>query len=524
MTSFKDKMHQPFTWETLKSDVPSGLVVFLVALPLCLGIALASGTPPFSGLITGIIGGIIVSMLSGSSLSVSGPAAGLTVIVFTAVQNLGYEVFLLSVVLAGGMQILLGYARAGAIGHYFPSSVIKGMLAAIGLLLILKQIPHIFGYDEDFFGDFAFDQLDKQNTFTELLVAFSQLNYGAVMISGVSIAALILLDRSFMKKKLGILPAPLLVVGTAVLMNYLFTLFAPQLALSGKHLVQIPVATDVDDFLASFTLPQFGAIGQPQVWITAITLAIVASLETLLSVEAVDKLDPQKRVTPTNRELKAQGVGNIAAAMIGGLPMTAVIVRGSANINAGAKTKASAFFHALFLLLSVIFIPFVINKIPLACLAAILLIIGYKLTKVSLYREMYKTGRDQFLPFVITVLAILFTDLLIGISIGLAMGVFYILRRNMKNTYSYQRLQRKEGDPIHLVLSEEMSFLNKASVKLTLEHIPNGSQVIIDGSKSSYIDYDVLELIHNYKENAYRKNIEVKLINIQKVYKVSGDH
>lgn len=505
---------------TIKNDLPSGLVVFLVALPLCLGIALASGAPLFSGLLAGITGGLIVSMISGSQLSVSGPAAGLTVIVASAILTLGsYELFLVSVVLAGVLQLILGYLKAGTIGNYFPSSVIKGMLTAIGLILILKQIPHAIGYDADFEGDFAFMQTDDENTFSEIINAIGKSSLGAIIIS--LTALFILIGWNYIpSKKIKSIPAPLIVVVLSVIINYLFEVSGSGLAISGGHLVNIPVLSHPSEFLSLFTFPAFSQIMNPDVFIVAVTIAIVASLESLLSVEAIDKLDPLKRNTPTNRELKAQGVGNIVSGLIGGLPVTAVIVRGSTNTYAGAKTKFSSFYHGLFLLFSILLIPGIINKIPLSALAAILIMVGYKLTSISLYKSMYKAGWDQFIPFIITVIAIVFTDLLVGIGIGLAVGVLFILRRNMKNPYYFNKEEFNPNEPVKIILSDEVSFLNKASIQLTLDHLPENSNVIIDGSRSTYIDYDVLEIIRNFKETAHAKNINVQFIDIKKSYQL----
>lgn len=510
------------SFATLKNDLPAGLVVFLVALPLCLGIALASGAPLFSGLITGVIGGMVVSMASGSQLAVSGPAAGLTTIVLTAITDIGsYPGFLVAVVLAGILQLVLGFVKAGTIGNYFPSSVIKGMLAAIGIILIIKQIPHAIGYDVDYEGDFQFDQPDHENSFSALISAVNKMSIGALIISAVSTLILVYWNK-IKVKQLQLIPAPLIVVLLGIGLNILFDNVFPDISLHDNHLVKLPVAASVNEFISFFTFPDFTFLKQGIIYKVALTLAIVASIETLLSIEAVDKLDTHRRNTPPNRELKAQGVGNIVSGLIGGLPMTAVIVRGAANVNAGAQSKMSSFFHGLFLLLSAIFIPTFINMIPFASLAAVLLVTGYKLTKVSLYRDMYTTGFDQFIPFIVTVLAIVFTDLLIGIGIGLAFGVFFILKRNMENTYSYNKNTHKPEEPVVLVLSEEVSFLNKASILETLDNLPKNSKVTIDGSRTTYIDYDVLEVLNDFRKNAHYKNIEVELKNIESVYRFNN--
>ena len=524
MDALNEKI-ESLTFKYLKYDLPSGLVVFLIALPLCLGIALASGAPLFSGIIAGIVGGTIVAFTSGSSLSVSGPAAGLTVIVHNAITGLGsYEVFLLAVVLAGFIQIALGYLKAGIIGYYFPSNVIKGMLAAIGIILILKQIPHAIGYDADSEGDFYFNQADGENTFSEIINSINHIHPGAVIIAVVSLFVLILWDRPFLKRFsfFKVIPGALITVIIGIVINEWFKVSNADLFLYGDKLVQLPVAGSASGFISQFTLPDFSALGNYQVYVVAITIAIIASLESLLSVEATDKLDPYKRNTPTNRELKAQGLGNLVSGLIGGLPLTAVIVRSSANINAGAKTKLSAIFHGLLLLLSVIWIASFLNKIPLSCLAALLLVVGYKLAKVSLFKSMYRMGWDQFLPFITTVIAIQFSDLLSGIAIGMAVSVFFILRNNYKRAYHYYEEEHHEGDKITIQLAEDVTFLNKGSIISTLEELPENSSVVIDGSKSHYIDVDVLEIIHDFKNTAELRKIRLELKSIPEFNGVSA--
>lgn len=520
-----DKNNGGLTFNYFKHDLPAGLVVFLVALPLCLGIALASGAPLFSGIIAGIIGGTVVAFTSGSSLSVSGPAAGLTIIVHHAIIGLGsYEVFLLAVALAGLIQLVLGFLNAGIIGYYFPSNVIKGMLAAIGIILILKQIPHAVGYDVDNEGDFDFIQADGQNTFSEILNSINHLHPGAIIIAVVSLLILILWDRPFIKKFsfTKIIPGALVAVAAGIAMNEWFTISYPDLKLSGDKLVTLPIANSATDFINQFTLPDFTALGNYDVYVVALTIAIIASLESLLSVEAVDKLDPYKRSTPTNRELKAQGLGNLVSGLIGGLPITAVIVRSSANISAGAKTKLSAIIHSLFLLLSVIGIANVLNRIPLAALAALLLLVGYKLARISLFKSMYKLGWDQFLPFITTVVAIQFSDLLKGIAIGMTVSIFFILRNNFKRAYHYSIDEHHEGDTIIIQLAEDVTFLNKGSIVSTLQELPSKSKVVIDGSKSHFIDIDVLEIIHDFKNTAELKEIKLELKKIPAFTGTSG--
>lgn len=503
-----------FNPSTLKKDIPASIVVFLVALPLCLGIALASGAPLFAGLLTGIIGGIVVASFSGSQLSVSGPAAGLTVIILNAITELGaYELLILAVVIAGVFQIILGIAKAGTIGNYFPSSVIEGMLAAIGIILILKQLPHALGYDKSYLGEEAFKQTNDENTFSAILTAVENMQLGAVIIAIVSLSVLIFWPKI---KKVSAIPAPLIVVVGGILLAKVFN--STNLALTPEHLVQIPIVGSFKEFTGLFIFPDFTAITNPKVWTVAITIAIVASLETLLSVEAIDKIDPQKRVSPTNRELVAQGVGNSISGLLGGLPMTSVIVRSSANVNAGGKTKMSAIFHGILLLVALLIIPGIINQIPLACLAAILLFTGYKLANAMLFKKMWKHGKDQFIPFFVTVLAVVFTDLLTGVALGMLIGVFYLLRANMRNPYFYKVEKEGKQKTLRLKLSEEVSFLNKGAIQYTLSHIPVGAKVIIDGSNSKYIDRDVLEIIENFHEHAYSKNISVELMNIHPRY------
>jgi MFS superfamily sulfate permease-like transporter len=524
--NIQNKIIKGLTFRYIKNDLPAGLVVFLVALPLCLGIALASGAPLFSGIITGIVGGLVVASFSGSALSVSGPAAGLTVIVHHAITDLGsYEVFLLAVVLAGLIQITLGYAKAGVIGYYFPSNVIKGMLAAIGIILILKQIPHAVGYDVDNEGDFDFFQADGENTFSEIINSINYLHPGAIIIAAVSLFILIMWDTQALKKYtfFKIVPGALLAVIVGIVMNEWFKSANPSLYLSGEKLVRLPVADSAKGFIGQFTVPDFAALSNLKVYSVAITIAIIASLESLLSIEAADKLDPHKRNTDTNRELKAQGIGNFVAGLIGGLPLTAVIVRSSANINAGAKTKLSAIIHGLFLLASVVAFASFLNKIPLACLAALLLVVGYKLAKVSLFKSMYKLGWDQFLPFIITILAIQFSDLLKGIGIGLAVSVFFILKNNFKRAYSFHQETNSNNKKITIELAEEVSFLNKGSIADAFDKLPNDSYVIVDGSKSHSIDMDVLEIIHDFKQTSEYKNIKLELKNIPE-YKGVANH
>jgi len=501
-----------------KSDVPAALVVFLVAVPLCLGIALASGAPLFSGIIAGVVGGVVVGLLSGSQLMVSGPAAGLTAIVFAGIQDVGsFEAFLVAVVLGGLLQIVLSVLRAGIIGYYFPSSVIKGMLAAIGLILILKQLPHAVGYDADVFGDQSFQQANQENTFTAIAHAFRAIQPGAVIVSLIALVVLVAWNHPALKRlKLKRIPAPLVVVLLGVGLNLLFAAVAPALAIRDTHLVTLPVAASAGEFLAQFTMPDWSALRNPAIYTLGVTLALVASLETLLSLEATDKMDPYKREAPTNRELLAQGVGNTVSGLVGGLPITGVIVRSSANIDAGAKTKLSAVLHGIMLFVAVLAIPGLLNNIPLAALAAILLYTGYKLAHPALFRTAWRIGRYHFIPFVVTIVAILLTDLLVGIAIGLAVGVFFILLDNLKAQPLV--LQSPPGAVLkRYALPEQVTFLNKASIVTMLEALPPGSRIEIDGRNARHVDYDVLEVIHDFKATARSRNIDYRLVGVPNV-------
>ena len=494
----------------LKADLPASIVVFLVAVPLCLGIALASNAPPIAGIIAGIMGGIVVGAISGSPLGVSGPAAGLAVIVANAIGELDtYEMFLTAVVLSGVIQALLGVARAGIIGYYFPNAVIKGMLSGIGILLIWKQIPHALGDDKDPEGDWSFWQVDGHNTLSEAFYAMQNLKVGALIIAGVCLAILILWEQQFMKKiaLFKIIQGPLVAVAAGIGLGLAFG--GGSLALQPSMFVDIPAVEGGVTSLMTF--PDFSAIGNYRVWVIAATIAVVASLETLLCVEATDKLDPQKRITPTNRELFAQGAGNIASGMIGGLPVTQVIVRSSANIQSGGRTKASAILHGFFILIAVLALPFVLNMIPMASLAAILLVVGYKLAKPALFKQIYAQGLPQFVPYMVTVLGIVFIDMLWGLGLGLTVAVFFILYTNLKTPFYFQVENHKAGEPYRFELSEDVSFLNKASIMNSLKLIPNGSTVIFDGTRTIRIDDDVMEIFQQFKEEAPERNIELKI-------------
>lgn len=509
-------------WGNLKFDLPASLVIYLVALPLCLGVALASTGRSdllFSGIIAGIVGGIVVGILSGSALGVSGPATGLVVIVFSGIRTLGsYESFLLAVVLAGIIQLLAGILKGGIIGYYFPSSVIKGMLAAIGLTLIIKEVPHALGFDEKFISEpILLDQI-SQSSFYKLFYSFQLNHSGAVIISIVSFIMLIFFDLHFMKRfqLFKFLPGALFVVLAGILINYIFIHTSTKLIISSNQLVQLPVPSNFSDFIGFFKTPNFSAFSNLNVYIIALTIAVVASLETLLCVEAADKLDPYKRTTPTNRELMAQGAGNIVSGLIGGLPITQVIVRSAANINSGGKTKMAAICHGVILLVSAIVIPSFLNYIPLASLAVILIMVGYKLSKISLYISVYKLGLDQFIPFIVTIVAILSTDLLKGIGIGMAVAIFFILKKNYRHLFIYETKVHNKEDAITLKLAKDLTFLNKGSIVLTLNTIPADSTLIIDGSECKNIDFDILEIINDFKKHtALTKNITVETIGIK---------
>ena len=506
----------------LKTDLLSGMVVFLVALPLCLGIAIASGAPPFAGIICGVIAGIVVGSLSSSNVSVSGPAAGLIAIILVAITDLGYEPFLVAVVIAGLIQLTLGFAKAGSISSYFPTAVIEGMLVAIGIIIIKKELPHAIGYDKAHEGDwFALENGSGSGYFTEIINAVNYAHLGAIIITVVSLAILIAFNKISFLKKIKAIPGALIVVVVGIIINELFKLTGSKLAISQEHLVTLPTASSFNEFIGQFATPDFSAFLNPTVWIVGATIAIVASIETLLCLEAGDKMDSLKRYSSANTELKAQGIGNILSGLIGGLPMTSVIVRTSANINAGAKTKLSAIAHGVFLLLAVLTIPFLLNKIPMACLAAILIMIGLRLASPKVFKHMYHTGKHQFIPFIVTVVAVVLTDLLKGVGIGLAVSIFFILRGNMKLAYFFKKEEHHEGETIHIDLAQEVSFLNKAAVKQTLAHLPANSKVVIDAANTVYIDYDVLELIRDFLNFSSKdKNITVRLKNFKKSYRM----
>lgn len=514
------KMNSSNPFKNLKSDLPSSIVVFFVALPLCLGIALASGAPLFSGLIAGIVGGVVVGSISKSTLGVSGPAAGLAAIVLTAIGTLGsFENFLLAVVLGGAIQILFGILKAGVIGYYFPSSVIKGMLTGIGIIIILKQIPHFFGYKSDLEGSFAFFQLDGENSFSAILNTINFISLGATLVAILALFILLLWSEvlSDKGKFFKLVQGPLVAVAVGIV-YFVSTKGNAKWGISSDFLVSVPVPEDATSFFAQFSFPNFGALSNPEVWIVAFTVALVASLETLLCVEATDKIDPLKRVTPTNRELLAQGVGNMVSGFIGGLPVTQVIVRSSANIQSGGKTKMSAIIHGFLLLISVILVPNLLNKIPLSVLAAILFIVGYKLAKPALFIEIYRSGWKQFTPFIVTVFGIIFTDLLVGIALGLAVGIVVILIKSFQNSHFLHIEDKSNGlQKIKMTLAEEVTFFNKGAILKELDNLAHESYLELDVTKTRYLDYDIIEILEDFSDKARQRHIDIKLISVRGV-------
>lgn len=492
-----------------KNDIPAGLVVFLVALPLCLGIGLASGAPLFSGLIAGMVGGLVVSWLSGSQLSVSGPAAGLTVIVFNAIQELGsFQGLLVAIVLAGVLQYTLGYLRAGIIGSFFPGAVIEGMLAAIGLLLIIKQLPTALGYEAGYQGDESYMMENLETRIDDMIIAFGSLSAGAIFITSVSLIILCLWNTKWFKQKVWLqqIPASLLVVLWGVTYNLISRQYFPQFSVS-EHLVNLPVSMQASDFFKNFMFPDVSYLSNPTVYKVAVTIAIIASLESLLSLEATDKLDPLKRIAPTNRELKAQGIGNIISGLLGGVPVTAVIIRSSVNINAGGKTSLSCFIHGFLLLLCVMFLSELLNLIPLSCLSAILLYTGYKMSKPALFKEFYLKGMNQFLPFIITTVSIIYADLLIGIAIGMVVGLGFVIHANFQAAITLT-----QDDSYYLLsLNKDVTFLNKALLRKFIFLIKKNSTVLIDASNANFIDHDIFEILEDFQSTAAENNISVKV-------------
>ncbi len=504
-------------FKDIQYDFPASIVLFFVALPLCLGIAMASGAPEhaplMSGLIAGVIGGIVVGALSGSHIGVSGPAAGLAVIVLSSIKELGgFELFLPAVIVAGLLQLLMGFLRAGIIGYYFPSSVIKGMLSGIGIIIILKQIPHAFGYDKDYEGDEGFHQIDGETTLSELFHLLDVFSPGAIIIAAVSLVLLLIWEIKALKKLKFFqwVQGPLMAVLAGILFYNIF--LGTGLEIEQTHLVNLPAFGGLQGLGNLLTMPDFSGFLNPNTYLIGGTIAVVASLETLLSVEATDKIDPFKRTTPTNRELKAQGVGNILTGLIGGLPLTQVIVRSSANAQSGGRTKVSAIFHGIFLVLSIILIPGILNMIPLAALASVLIVVGFKLAKPAMIKQMYSLGWEQFLPYVVTMVGVIFSDLLEGIVFGLSVGFFIILRNNYRNAYLLKNETHDISDRIVLTLSEEVTFLNKAKIIQTMEDTQEGAELIVDAGNVKSMDYDIMEYLVNFKKNADTKKIKYTYI------------
>lgn len=501
----------------LRYDAAAGLVVFLVAVPLCLGIALASGAPLLAGLVAGFVGGIVVGFLSGSDVSVSGPAAGLTVIVATAIHNLGYPAFLVAVILAGVLQLAFGALRLGALADYVPTAVIKGMLAAIGIVIVLKQIPHALGRDLDFEMDMRFIEPDgKENTLSAIVKALLSASPGALLISGASLGILLTWDKYVAPraKALKLVPAPLVVVVVGTLLNELFRLRGMAgFYLRGEdgHLVTLPILGSPLDIFGELTRPAWSALRDEGVYVTGVTLAAVASLESLLALEAGQRLDPYKRIALPNRELIAQGLGNLTSGLLGGLPVTSVVVRTSANVYAGNRTRWSTIFHGLLLLVAVLFLGRVLNHIPLAALAAILIVIGSKLMPRALFQEMWGEGLSSFVPFFVTIVAIVFTDLLKGVLIGLAFGVFFVIRTN-----SHAAMIVVSQDEYYLLrFNKDISFVHKAELKEKLSKIPEGATLIIDGTRALHVDRDAFEVLDDYRETAKFKDIKVEFKNLR---------
>lgn len=504
-------------FKNLRNDIPASIVVFLVAMPLCLGIALASGAPLYAGLISGVIGGIIVGAVSGSSLGVSGPAAGLAVIVAEAITDLGaFEIFLLALAMAGVIQIILGLLRAGIVAYLVPSSVIHGMLAGIGILIFFKQIPHFFGDDKDPEGDLEFFQMDGENTLSELVNMLNFMLPGAIIIGVVSLLVLLLWETNWLKSKMigRVLPGSLLAVFIGICIVLGFDSI-PSLAISSEHMVNIPVSDSFASFTSNFAFPDFSALNNPQVYLVAIVIALVASLETLLCVDATDKLDPLKRKTPVNRELIAQGTGNFFSGMIGGIPVTQVIVRSSANLQSGGKTKASTILHGILLLVSVITIPQLLNKIPMATLAAILMVVGYKLAKPSLFKKMFAEGWEQALPFMATIVAMLLTDLLIGIGVGTLVALIFIVRN--KFAASFKITKDKDTHEVHVVLARKVNFLDKVAFQNMLNEIEDGSTVMLDAQKTVFLHHDILELVDEFMISAETRNLKISVLGLDKL-------
>jgi carbonic anhydrase/SulP family sulfate permease len=510
---------EPVSAKTLFRDAVAGTVVFLVALPLCLGIAQASGAEPIAGMLAGIVGGLVVGALSGSHTSVSGPAAGLTAIVAAQISGLGsYESFLLAVVIAGVIQVVLGLLRAGFIAAYFPMSVIRGLLTAIGVILIIKQLPHLLGRDVDPEGDMSVFRVDHENAMTEMIRSALRIHPGAALVGLSSLALLVIWDKVKVLKK-SIIPAPFFVVLLGVGLSEALKHWAPaheRWHIGIHHLVQVPVVAEWSELSGFLRHPDFSQWLNPAIYVAALTIAAVASLESLLNLEAVDKLDPRRRDSPQSQELFAQGMGNVVTGLLGGIPVTSVIVRGSVNISAGARSKASAIFHGAMLALCLVFMPTVLNRIPLSCLAAVLLVTGFKLASPKIVRDMWAEGWNRFLPYVITVAAIVFADLLIGVVIGLVVSIMFILYSNLHRPLRHIVEQHATGDVHRIELASQLSFLNRAILNSALRKIPIGSQLLLDARNTVYIDPDVVDFIKEYQTRiAPAHEISVSLLGFE---------
>jgi MFS superfamily sulfate permease-like transporter len=502
------------------SDLKAGLVVFLVAIPLCLGISLLQGAPLIAGIISGVIGGTIVSFISKSNLSVSGPSAALTGVVVVAIIGLGtYEKFLTAVCIAGIIQVLFGVLRTGFISHYIPSAVVKGEIAAVGIILVAKQIPHLFGYDQDPEGDQSFLQIDGQNTFSEITNIISTISFGSLFIGIISFLVLFVWQTNYFKKNkiLSLTPGPMIVVIIAIITNYLLTTYAPEFSIKNEHLVNLnlPQNPDPIQIISEFKIPDFTVLNDYNVFIYGLLIAMVASIETLLNIEALDKIDPDSNITPTNRELIAQGIGNFISGLIGGIPMTSAIVRSAANVNSGGKTKISVISHGIFFIILVLFFPFLLEMIPLSALAAILMFTGFRLTRPYIYKNVYKLGLDQFLPFITTIIVMLLTDLLKGVAFGIIVSIIFILRNNFKTPFKLISETIDGKQHFFMKLSQNVTFINKGKIINVLHNLPSGSIIYIDGGRVNFIDKDILELISEFKFGAEKHGIEVKVDDLE---------
>jgi MFS superfamily sulfate permease-like transporter len=507
------KSLQQYRAAYLPADLTAGLSVFLAGLPLCLGIALASGAPLFAGLVAGIIGGIVVGLLSGSNISVSGPAAGLAVIVGESIARIGsYEAFLVAVVLAGLFQLVLGLLKAGRLSSYFPNSVISGMLVGIGLVILLKQIPHALGRDDDYVGEFEFSQLaDRENTISEIYRAIVTASPGAVTISLISLLILIFWNRMAKQgvQLFRVIPSALIVVIVGVALNQLFRYYVPTWYLgdSNEHMVRIPVLSDGKGLASIIDFPDFSFLSDSRIYLIAATIALVASLETLINLEAADRVDPLHRVSSANQELVAQGIGNVLSGLIGGLPITSVVVRTSTNVFGGSQSRLSTVFNGILLFLSLFLAGSVLNHIPLSCVAALLILIGYKLASPRIFKTVYKEGMSQFIPFIVTILGIVFTDLLIGILVGLAVGYLFVLYTNSQSSFRVIR----DGQNVLVKFQKDIYFLSKPELRETLRSFKPGDSVLIDGRYAAFIDYDIYVLLTDFAKTAQAKGIGYEL-------------